>query len=54
MASHLEKMHIGKQLRSIEMNTESSRVHTEDKSTQTEPLIILTPDEITEFRDVSQ
>ena len=31
MASHLEKMLTGKQLRSIEMNTESRRVHTEDK-----------------------
>ena len=51
MANHLNKLLTDKPTRSIGVNTDSSRVHTEDKSTQTDPLIILTPDEIVEFRD---
>ena len=51
MANHIEKQLFCNQTRSIEVNTEQSRVHSKDKSTQTEPLIILTPDEITQFRD---
>ena len=51
MASHLNKLLTEKHTRSIEVNTDSSRIHSEDKATQTEPLIILTPDEISQFRD---
>ena len=51
MAEHIEKMICTKTTRSIEVNTDQSRIHTADKGTQTEPLIILTPDELVSFSD---
>ena len=51
MAEHIEKMICTKPTRSIEVNTDQSRIHTVDKGTQTEPLIILTPDELVSFSD---
>ena len=47
----LKKMICTKPTRSIEVNTDQSRIHTVDKGTQTEPLIILTPDELVSFSD---
>ena len=51
MAEHIEKMICTKPTRSIEVNTDQSRIHTVDKGTQTEPLIILTRDELVSFSD---
>ena len=45
------KMIWTKPTRSIEVNTDQSRIHTVDKGTKTEPLIILTPDELVTFSD---
>ena len=36
---------------SREVNTDVSNVHMEDKSTNTEPLIVLSPDEVIEMKD---
>ena len=51
MAEHIEKIICTKSTRSIEVNTDQSRIHTVDKRTQTELLIILTPDELVTFSD---
>ena len=51
MAHHLERQLIGHPTRNVQTNTESVRVHTCDKATNTEPLIVLTPDELLNFQD---
>ena len=51
MAEHIEKMICTKPTRSIEVNTDQSRIRTVYKGNQTEPLIILTPDELVTFSD---
>ena len=48
MANHLARHLLEPSTRSIEVNTDSVRVHTADKD---EPLIILCPDELIEFSD---
>ena len=51
MANHLERHLLEPSTRSIEVNTDSIRVHTAEKATNPEPLIILSPDELIEFSD---
>ena len=51
MAHHLERQLIGHSTRNVQTNTESVRVHTCEKATNTEPLIVLSPDELLHFQD---
>ena len=51
MAHHLNTLLLNQNTRNVETNTDSSRVHTSDKSTNTEPLIVLSPDELIEFKE---
>ena len=50
MAHHVNTLLLNQNPRNVERNTDSSRVHTCDKSTNSEPLIVLTPDELIEYR----
>ena len=43
--------HLNTQYRSIKTNRDSVRVFSADKATNTEPLIILSPDELISFKD---
>ena len=49
--AHLERQLLQPPTRSIEVNTDSVRVHTADEAVNTELLIILSPDILTEFSD---
>ena len=49
MAHHLNTLL--QNTKNVETNTDSSRVHTCDKRTNTKPLIVLSPDELIEFKD---
>ena len=51
MAQHLNSQLLGQYTRNVETNTDSIRVHTCEKATNTEPLIILSPDELIKFQD---
>ena len=51
MAHLLNTLLLNQNTRNVETNTDSSRVHTFDKSTNTEPLIVLSPDKLIEFKD---
>ena len=51
MAHHLNTLLLNQNTRNVETNTDSSIVHTCDKSTNTEPLIVLSPDKLIEFKD---
>ena len=51
MVQHLNRQLLGQHTRNVETNTDSVRVHTEDKATNTEPLIVLSPDELIKFQD---
>ena len=51
MDQHLNSILTKNQIRSVSTNTKSSSLSTCDKSTQTEPLIVLSSDEVTCFKD---
>ena len=51
MTQHLNSQLLGHHTRNVETNTDSIRVHTCDKATNTEPLIVLSPDELIKFQD---
>ena len=51
MSNHLNSLITKNQIRSMSTNTDSSSLSTCEKATQTEPLIVLTPDEIITFKD---
>ena len=51
MVHHLNTVLLNQNTRNVETNTDSSRVYTCDKSTKTEPLIVLSPDKLIEFKD---
>ena len=51
IVNHLNAQLLLTPTRSIETNTDSTRVFTADKVTNTEPLIILSPDGLISFKD---
>ena len=51
MTQHLNSQLLGHHTRNVETNTDSVRVHTCDKATNTEPLIVISPDELIKFQD---
>ena len=51
MTQHLNSQLLGHHTRNMETNTDSVRVHTCDKATNTEPLIVISPDELIKFQD---
>ena len=51
MAQHLNSQLLGHHMRNVESNTDSVRIHTYDKATNTEPFIVISPDELIKFQD---
>ena len=51
MTQHLNSQLLGYHTRNVETNTDSIRVHTCDKATNTEPLIVLSPHEMIKFQN---
>ena len=50
MAQHLNSQLLGHHIRNVE-TTDSVRIHTCDQATNTEPLIVISPDELIKFQD---
>ena len=51
MAQHLNSQLLGHHMRNVETNIDSVRIHTCDKASNTEPLIVISPDELIKFQD---